>query len=443
MKLWQAVAERASGRRSISTLSDLARLLGTFSFTGLPQTIHGDREDPPIGFEQYAQSLFAGNPIVWTAELIRKAVFSQARFQYRNVETGRLFGDESLSLLEHPWPGGTTAKLLTRMLLHGDLGGNGYVLNYRPGALQMMRPDWVSIILGSRLEPDDPTIAEDAEVIGWAYMPRGRSDQMRIYRAQDNQVAHFAPMPDPLAHFRGMSWLTPVIREILGDKATVEHKLKFFEQGATPNIIIRFDATQTVEQVKAFKELIEEEHQGLADAYRTLYVGGGADATVVGNDLRELDFAKTQGKAETRILMAAGVHPVIAGASEGMQGASLNAGNFAQVRRVFSDIHLQDLWNEAAASLEVLVNPPLASELVVDDRRIPFLQDDKKDEAEIQRSQSRAIAALIREGFTAESIVAAITGNDMNLLQHTGRVSVQLQAPFDDDDDDDDDEEAA
>lgn len=429
MKLWEAITRGRSGERRSLTFSELAHLIGSLGFSGLTGTIHGDREDPPVGFEQFASQLFASNPVVYAAELVRKAVFSQGRFQYRNVESGRLFGNSSLRILEHPWPGGTTAKLLTRMLLHADIGGNSYVFQHRRDMLQLMRPDWVTIILGSRLEDESPSIAEDAELAGYMYAPLGRTDNARFYPVTEGRIAHFAPMPDPLAHFRGMSWLTPVIREIMGDKATTEHKLKFFEQGATPNVIVKFDATQTIEQVKAFKELVEED-EGLAGAYKTLYLGGGADADVVGANLQQLDFSNTIGKAETRILMAAGVHAVIAGASEGMQGSSLNAGNFKQVKRLFSDVHLQDLWNEAAASLEVLVPPPAATELVVDGRRVPFLQDDQTDTAEIQRSQSRAIAALIREGFTAESIKAAITGNDMNLLDHTGLTSVQLQAPL-------------
>jgi hypothetical protein len=31
-------------------------------------------------------------------------------------------------------------------------------------------------------------------------------------------VAHWSPIPDPLANFRGMSWLTPVLREIDADQ---------------------------------------------------------------------------------------------------------------------------------------------------------------------------------------------------------------------------------
>lgn len=428
MKLWRrGLQALGSSARSMS-VSDWIMFGGHQYPLGLPQTIRGDKEPPPTSFEGYASVLLAGNPVVWGASQVRKAVFSQARFTYRRLSDGGLFGHPSLRPLERPWPGARTSKLLKRMILHSDVGGNAYVLNVG-GRLQLMRPDYVTIVLGSRLEPDEPYLAEDAELAGYLYLPpQSPSDRARFYLP--DEVAHFAPMPDPLAHFRGMSWFSPVVREIQGDKQTTEHKLKFFEQGATPNVIIRFDPSQTLAQVKAFKELVEDNHQGLADAYKTMYLGGGADATVVGADLQQLDFSNTVGKAETRILMAAGVHPVIAGASEGMQGASLNAGNFTQIRRLFSDVHLQDLWNEAAGALETLLQVPGGAELAVDGRNVPFLQDDGRDEAEIQRSQSRTIAALVREGFTPESVVSAVNANDMSLLVHSGLMSVQLQPPI-------------
>ena len=39
------------------------------------------------------------------------------------------------------------------------------------------------------------------------------------------------------------------------------------------------------------------------------------------------------------------------------------------------------------------------------------------------------IATLIREGFTAESVVLAVKNNDWTLLKHSGLMSVQLQPP--------------
>lgn len=422
MKLWQAAAARV-GRKALTINGSLGGLMRTWPLTG-------DEEPPVDTFEEYADRLFAANPVVYGAEKLRKAVFAQGRFQYRNLRTGNVFGNDTLRQLERPWPGGTTRQLLTRMLIHGDLSGNAYVLKLRD-RLHLMRPDWVTILLGSRLEPDEPWLAEDAELIGYMYMPRGgaasRGAGARIYNP--NQVAHFVPnLPDPIAHFRGMSWLTPVVREIIGDKAMTEHKLKFFQNAATPNMIVKFDASQTVDQVRAFKELAEEENAGLDNAYKTVYLGGGADATVVGAHLQQLDFAKTVGKAETRILMAAGVHPVIAAASEGMQGSALNAGNYGQIRRLFSDIHLQDLWSEAASVLRIFASPGPAEELIVDGRHIPFLQDDQLDQAKINFESARALTMLWREGAEPQSAIDAITGNDLTLVRYDGRFrSVQLQ----------------
>lgn len=435
MKLWQrALGHRGEERHDISTVNDWILSFGGHQYPlGMQQTIRGDKEPPPTTFEAYAVQLFGANPVVWSAVQARKAVFSQGRFKLRRKRNGELWGGErELGLLERPWTGGTTKKLLTRSLLHADIGGNAYALNI-PGQerprIQLMRPDYVTIVMGSELQSDEPTLAEDAELVGYMYAPPGIKP--RFYFA--DEVGHFAPMPDPLATFRGMSWFTSVVREVLGDKQATEHKLKFFEAGATPNLIIKFDVSQTVSQIQAFKDLAESDHAGLANAYKTLYLGGGADPMIVGKDLQQLDFAATMGKAETRILMAAGVHPVIAGASEGMQGASLNAGNFVAIRRLFSDIHLQDLWGDVASAFSTLAKVPSDSELVIDHRHVPFLQDDAKDEAEIQREQSRTIAALVRDGFTPDSVVAAVVANDMSLLVHSGLMSVQLQAPVDPD----------
>jgi hypothetical protein len=36
---------------------------------------------------------------------------------------------------------------------------------------------------------------------------------------------------------------------------------------------------------------------------------------------------------------------------------------------------------------------------------------------------------LVRDGFTADSAIKAVMNGDMNLLEHTAMVSVQLQVP--------------
>jgi hypothetical protein len=106
---------------------------------------------------------------------------------------------------------------------------------------------------------------------------------------------------------------------------------------------------------------------------------------VVGADMRQLDFKATQGAGETRICAAARVPAIIVGVSEGLESATYS--NYGQARRAFADLTMRPMWRDFAHSLATIVQVPSDSELWYDDRDIPFLQEDVKDEAEIRRSR--------------------------------------------------------
>jgi phage portal protein BeeE len=242
------------------------------------------------------------------------------------------------------------------------------------------------------------------------------------------QVAHFAPTPDPQATYRGMSWITPVIREIQNDNLMSRHKSKYFENGATPNFAVKFDPTMTPKQFKKLKAMIDEEHSGVDQAYKALYLGGGADITPLGANLKQIEFKAVQGHGETRIAAAAGVPPIIVGLSEGLEAATYS--NYGQARRRFADGGLHPLWQNAAGSLQRIVQPPRTStRLWYDARDIPFLREDEKDAAEIKHIQAKTMKVLVDAGYTSESVRQALITGDYGLLEHSGLYSVQLQIP--------------
>jgi hypothetical protein len=174
---------------------------------------------------------------------------------------------------------------------------------------------------------------------------------------------------------------------------------------------------------------METGHTGFANAYKTLYLTAGSDATVIGANLRQLDFKITQGAGETRIAAAAGVPPIIVGLSEGLQAATYS--NYGQARRAFADLWARPMWQNIAGSLATIVVPPSGSELFYDDRDIPFLAEDQKDRADIEHVKAQAIRSLVDGGFKADAVIAAVDAGDLSLLkgEHTGLFSVQLQAP--------------
>ena len=446
-----------------------------FSFAGnayYPQTGGGSYMDRAEGiqadFAGMVDKGLKGNGIIWACERTRVSVFSEAMFKYRRMLSpsvrsskptgppgmskmpqqdapsrwdddheeemvlrgrGDLFGNKDLGILEHPWPGAATGDFLTRALYDVDFAGNSFWV-VRNNQLKRLRPDWVTIITASpnsEVHPSDP----DAELFGYIFQPGGLGSGQDPIAFTPDEVAHFAPYPDPTAYGRGMSWLNPIISEIRGDKASTEHKLAFFSNGATPQLVVSFDSSVSPDAVKAYIAASEARSAGAHNAYKTMYMGGGSDAKVVGADLRQLDFTQLQGHAETRIAAAAGVPPVIVGLSEGLQAATYS--NYGQARRSFADVTVRPLWRNLCGSLENILKVPAGASLWYDEADIAFLREDRLDAATIAKEQASTINTLITAGFKPDAVVDAVTREQFELLKgaHTGLYSVQLQPPVD------------
>jgi hypothetical protein len=310
------------------------------------------------------------------------------------------------------------------MIQHVDIAGNSYVAR-RAGRLTPLRPDWVSIIGGVPNDEEASVWHPDARVLGYMYREGGPSLGKEPGFFVPDEVAHFAPIPDPEARFRGMSWLTPILREVMSDRAMSDHKLAFLENGATPNMIVKL----AVDDLVKFRDFVKEfraGHEGSANAYKTMFLAAGADATVVGKDMQQLDFKIVQGAGETRIAAAAGVPPVIVGLSEGLAAATY--ANYKQACRRFADNTMRPLWRNVCGSLAQIIRVPTDSELWYDDD-IEALSEDEADAANIMQVDASAAQTLVNAGFEPASVIKAIDARDVTLLVHTGLVSVQLQAP--------------
>lgn len=435
--LWRTLRGHGGAEQRYS-FDQWAQEYMTYGGTQYPlgfQTTYGKQaaEVVPNNFAGYVQAGLKVNGPIWALTLKRLQVFSQARFLFQRMGNGRpqdMFFESSLRILEEPWTGGVTGDLLARMLLDADFAGNSYEARYG-GELIRLRPDWVEIILEPREVPlgaNGATVHMGYKRAGYFYYEGGRASGAQPAVLLPNEVCHYAPYPDPEATYRGMSWMTPVIREIQADQLATTHKKAFFENAATPNLAVSLPKELTKDQFLAFVAAMDSQHKGAANAYKTMYTGGGADVTVIGANMQQLDFRATQGAGETRLAAAAGVPAVIVGFSEGMQGSSLNAGNYQSAKRNFADTTISHLWQNAAGSLQVLVPPPdQTSRLWVDGRDIPFLREDQTDAAEILAKHASTIRTLTDAGYTAESVTAAVIAGDFSLLVHSGLFSVQLQ----------------
>ncbi len=402
-----------------------------------------DRETIENDMEAYIREAYKASGVVFSTAVSRMFLFAQARIQFQQFIDGRpkpLWGTKALSLLERPWPNGSTLDLLARMDQDASNAGNSYWTTVdsrgRAGNLAdkndpdlrvaRMRPDWTIIVKGSQ---SGDLRALDAHTIGYIYRHPGATEDDEVFLLP-SEVTHYAPLPDPDSGFRGMSWMTPILREIQADKAATKHKDLFFKNGAQIQHVAKLDKSINPEQFAKFVRMFQEKHQGVDNAYKTLFLGGGADLTPVMSNMKEMDFKNLQGGGETRIASAAGMHPVVVGLSEGLEGSSLNAGNFKAAIRLTADKTLRYLWSNAAASLESLVVLPADGvRLTYDDRDISFLREDSTDVAAIQQKQAETANRLTEAGFLPESVIEYLETGDLKKLKHSGLFSVQLQAP--------------
>lgn len=420
---------------------------GTTYPIGLKGTLGGNRAMEITQSLPGYTSAVLGCPPAFAAQDIRAAVLSQVRFTFRNlpwvVPTARdpdnvprrLFSTQALQLLDRPWKGATTADLVTRMEWHAGLGGASFVAlrRDRDGSprLQVLRPDWCALLYGSETQPDNPGQALDGEFLGTVYWnggPNGAYGYAPQFLLPDECI-HWVPKADPLNAGSGMSWLTPAIRDLQSDALAGQHKIRYWENGATPNLVIKGLPAVTRTQFDELVDMMEERHAGAANAFRTLYLTAGADASVIGNNFHEIDFRAVTAAGETRIALLSRVPASLLGIWDGLQGSSLNAGNFAAARRTFADTWVYPTLQDIAKSLAPLIKVPGDAELWFDVADMPLLHEDAKDAAEIDAVKAASIVALVNSGFEPDSAVATVAPEWVQSLEHTGMLSVQVQPP--------------
>jgi HK97 family phage portal protein len=366
-------------------------------------------------FESYASAGYQGNGIVFAVILARLQLFSEAEFKFRDLTTKRLYGTDALAKLEEPWPGGTTGELLARMEQDASLAGNSFIRD-AGDMLERMRPDRVCTISGVR--EDDVRVT-----LGYGYDRDGTGDPLAEVYPVD-EVAHWSPIPDPLATARGMSWLTPVVREINADLSMTTHKSKFFENAATPNLLIRYQKKLNKGQIDELRERWNGRFQGSDNAWKTAILDEGADVTVIGQSFEQMAFTATQAAGENRIAAAGGVPGIVVGLKEGLDAATYS--NYEQAMRRFADITMRPNWRSAAAALSKLVQVPAGARLWYDVTDIAALRQGEKERADTAQVMALAAGELIRVGYDPQTVAAALTAGDFTLLRHTGAIPTAL-----------------
>jgi Phage portal protein len=408
------LADRWSRRAFAGYWEGLASGAATLTTSYGPQP---NREALPPQMGPFALQANASSSIVFAAVLARISLFSQATFQLQAKDDKHLWGRNTvLSKLEEPWPGGTTGDLLARMEQDVSLFGNAYI--WEPpgeGRLVRLRPDWVTIESELVHVPGGGTYRN--KIGYWHEPPKNVLDKGEGFEIRASEVVHWtANNPDPAADFRGMSWLTPAVREIQGDQGMTAYKIQYLSHAATPNLLIRYSQKLAPGTVDAIRERVTARYGGVDNAFKTLVLDQGADTTVVGNSLQQMDFSGVSAVGVERILADAMVPGVLVGL-EPLRGAGRG---YQESMQKLANLYARPQWRSVCGALSQIVDVPAGNRLWFDESDIAALQDGILERGQAQLVNAQALLALVQAGYTHESAVAALVAADPNLLQAGG-----------------------
>jgi phage portal protein BeeE len=405
VRLWDRMARRAGYWEG--TASGAAVLTSSY---GSP-----DREAVLPQLAGWAQQAHGSDSPVFSAILVRMMLLAEAQFQFQAKDDKHLYGNQSLALLEEPFgPGSTSGELFARMEQDASLAGNAYIWSTPDPDLPLvrLRPDWVTIV--SELVPVPGGGSYRQKTGYWFEPPQGVTGHGEPFLVPAAEVAHWHPITDPQADFRGMSWLTPVMRDIQGDDAMTRYKIRYLQNNATPNIVIKYAQKLQPATVDAIRDRVSARYGGPDSAGKTLVLDQGADLVLAGNSLSQMDFGNVSVDGVQRILAPSGVPGVLIGL-ESIKGAGKS---YEEVIRRFADLTLRPLWRSVCAVLEPLVpDVPAGSRLWYDTGAIAALQEGEQVRAQVSLIRAQALLALRQGGYDQMSAVSAVESGDMSQLK--------------------------
>ena len=196
-----------------------------------------------------------------------------------------------------------------------------------------------------------------------------------------------------------MSPLTPVVRDVQGDDQMAAFKIRYLQHDATPNMIIRYAQRLQPGTVDSIRERVQARYGGPDNAGKALVLDQGADLTVVGNNMTQMDFGAVQAVGTERILAACSVPGVLVGL-EPLRGAGRG---YQESMQKLANIWARPQWRSVCGALSQITDVPPGNRLWYDTADIQALQDGEMERGQAALVRMQALLAAVQAGYTHES----------------------------------------
>lgn len=190
----------------------------------------------------------------------------------------------ALDLWNKPNPFMARQEFVETFQQHEDLVGEAWwVIGTDPRAPTFPLTLWP-------VRPDRMMPIPDAErfISGYVYLsPDGQTIPLRV-----EQVI-FLKLPNPMDPFRGMGPIQSILADLDANKYSAEWNRNFFINGAVPGGIVELPGSMSDTQFDEWNERWEEQHKGVANAFRVATLENGAkwvDVKYTNNDMQFVEL---------------------------------------------------------------------------------------------------------------------------------------------------------
>ena len=297
-----------------------------------PNFLTGQPQWSIIDFGSYAQEGFNENAVVYSAIMykVRALITAPLRAYSGTLEEPELLPPEHVlsQLVTRPnaWQSWSEFQGLAEVFL--NLSGNCYIYldkEEEPWAMYLLRPDQVRIV---------PKPGKK-ELMGFLYTPSGKTQADAVpYLPQD--IIHIR-LPNPLDPLDGLGYglapLSPAARSANVDNEVTRYLQIFFQKGAMPPSLIKYDIPLDDSDVMRARTRWQEIYGGVDNWADIVILDQGGEYERVGLSFNEMGFEGIDERNEARMTQVFGVPPILIGARVGLQHATYS--NYELARKAF------------------------------------------------------------------------------------------------------------
>lgn len=195
-------------------------------------------------------------------------------------------------------------------------------------------------------------------------------------------------MPNPLNPIMGLSPMSAVLKNVMIDRFTAEHMIRFYKQGARLGGVIKTEKKLTKEQLTRLTRSFDSNFTGKRNHHKTLILPQGMDYEIIEQNPGETSLIEFGRYNKEAILSAYGVPPIKVGLLDGATYANA----LVQEREFWTDcvLPLKCLFESGINNSEAFLRTQRNLRMSWSTAHVEVLKEDLKAKGEVAELMARA-----------------------------------------------------